>query len=125
MCDTLYDAPQRIVANANTDIGSKKNNDSQFVFTNDKGLPLDTHFIEKKLWYPALKKSGLKRSSPYETRHTAAVLHIAAHENPLYISQMPGHSDIRLLFDVYAPYVVNASRLDGSAFDELMKHRGL
>ncbi|MFA0468570.1 integrase, partial [Vibrio breoganii] len=57
------------------------------------------------------------------TRHTAAVLHIAALENPLYISQMLGQSDTRLLFEVYAPYVANASQSDGSAFDSLMsKH---
>ena len=125
MCDTLYDALQRIVAKANVDTGSKPNNDSPFVFSTEKGLPLDTHFIGQKLWYPTLKKAGLKYRRPYETRHTAAVLHIAAHENPLYISQMLGHSDTRLLFEVYAPYVANASRLDGSAFDKLMTQQVL
>ncbi|WP_418357271.1 hypothetical protein ACNH6B_13690 [Shewanella basaltis] len=43
----------------------------------------------------------------------------------MYISQMLGHSDTRLLFDVYAPYVANASRLDGSAFESLMRNEGL
>ncbi|MBD1577397.1 site-specific integrase [Vibrio sp. S11_S32] len=112
MCDTLRDLLMRVKA--------KRNHDSAFVFVNDNGQPLDTHFISKKLWYPTLKKAGLTRRRPYETRHTAAVLHIAAHENPLYISQMLGHSDTRLLFQVYAPYVANASRSDGKAFSELM-----
>ncbi len=112
MCDTLYEVLSRVMAN--------KTGDSPFVFTNPKGKPLDTHYVSQKLWYPTLKKAGLKRRRPYETRHTAAVLHIAAHENPLYISQMLGHSDTRLLFDVYAPYVANASRRDGSAFSEMM-----
>ena len=112
MCDTLYEVLSRVMAN--------KNDDSPFVFTNPKGKPLDTHYISQKLWYPTLKKAGLKRRRPYEARHTAAVLHIAAHENPLYISQMLGHSDTRLLFDVYAPYVANASRTDGSAFSQMM-----
>ncbi|MFC1518927.1 hypothetical protein ACFL6Z_04325, partial [Pseudomonadota bacterium] len=81
--------------------------------------------------YPTLIKAGLKRRRAYETRHTAAELHIAALENPLYISQMLGHSDTRLLFDVYAPYVANASRTDGNAsrtdgnaFDTLMRSEG-
>ena len=112
MCDTLHDALSRVMAN--------RNDAPSFVFTTPKGKAIDTHYISKKIWYPTLKKAGLKRRRPYETRHTAAVLHIAAHENPLYISQMLGHSDTRLLFEVYAPYVANASRLDGSAFSNMM-----
>ncbi|MGR5177873.1 Arm DNA-binding domain-containing protein [Vibrio mediterranei] len=94
--------------------------DEAFVFPHPKGSGLDTHYVSEKLWYPTLDKAGLKRRRPYETRHTAAVLHIAAHENPLYISHMLGHSNTKLLFDVYAPYVANASRQDGRAFDALM-----
>lgn len=116
MCDTLLNVFTRLKAG--------KRDDSPFVFTH-RGEPLDTHFISKKIWYPTLKKAGLRRRRAYETRHTAAVLHIAAHENPLYISHMLGHSDTRLLFEVYAPYVANASRSDGSAFNELMKTEGL
>lgn len=117
MCDTVFDAFKRIQA--------VKTGRSTFVFITPTGLPLSTHFVSRKLWFPTLKAAGLKSRRPYETRHTAAVLHIAAHENPLYISQMLGHSDTRLLFEVYAPYVANASRLDGSAFDSLMKSEGL
>lgn len=76
--------------------------------------------MSKKIWHPTLGKAGLKKRRAYETRHTAAVLHIAAHENPLYISHMLGHSDTQLLFDVYAPYVANASRIDGQAFTAMM-----
>ncbi|MEJ2911780.1 hypothetical protein [Pseudoalteromonas sp. C12FD-1] len=84
------------------------------------------HLFElMKAVYPTLKKAGLARRRPYETRHTAAVLHIAAHENPLYISHMLGHSVTRLLFEVYAPYVANASRQDGFAFNEMMIERGI
>ncbi|TEW55734.1 site-specific integrase [Psychromonas sp. RZ22] len=117
MCDTLYEVLSRVM--------TSKTDDSPFVFTTPKGKPIDTHYISQKLWYPTLKKAGLKRRRPYETRHTAAVLHIAAHENPLYISQMLGHSDTRLLFDVYAPYVANASRRDGSAFSKMMMEGNL
>lgn len=117
MCDILFEASKPIKA--------LKTANSNFVFTNPTDSPLDTHFVSRKLWYPTLKIAGLKLRSPYKTRHTTAVLHIAAHENPLYISQMLGHSDTRLLFEVYAPYVANASRLDGSAFDSLMRSEGL
>ncbi|MEZ9786878.1 integrase, partial [Vibrio breoganii] len=115
MCDTLFEALMSVKDNSK--------GESEFVFTNPKGQPIDTHWISKRVWYPTLKKAGLAKRRAYETRHTAAVLHIAALENPLYISQMLGHSDTRLLFEVYAPYVANASQSDGSAFDSLMsKH---
>ncbi len=53
------------------------------------------------------------------------MLHLAAHENPLYVSQLLGHSDTRLLFDIYAPYVFDAARHDGSAFSDLMRSGGV
>lgn len=96
-----------------------------FLFTDDNGSPLDTRKIGKDIWHPTLKKANLKTRRPYETRHTAAVLHLAAHENPLYVSQMLGHSNTRLLFDVYAPYVFNATRHDGSAFSDMMESNGV
>ncbi len=89
MCNTLFTLFKRL----------QKQAYSEFVFTH-KGKPLNTHFVSTQLWYPTLNKAGLARRRPYETRHTAAVLHIAAHENPLYISHMLGHSDTRLLFEL-------------------------
>jgi len=94
---------------------------TSFIFTNEKGKPLDTRYVSIKLWYPTLRLAGLSRRRPYQTRHTAAVLHLAAHENPLFVSSLLGHSGTRMLFDVYAPYVVNAARQDGSAFEKMMK----
>ncbi|MCL9775494.1 site-specific integrase [Vibrio methylphosphonaticus] len=98
----------------------ERRTDSPFVFPSQNGNGLSTQYVSKHIWHPILKKAGLKPRRAYETRHTSAVLHISAHENPLYISHMLGHSDTKLLFDVYAPYVMNASRQDGKAFDALM-----
>ncbi|WP_413111955.1 tyrosine-type recombinase/integrase [Thaumasiovibrio sp. DFM-14] len=111
MNDMLYALLQRQWA---------KRTDSPFVFPSSTGNGLSTQYISKHVWHPMLKKAGLKPRRAYETRHTSAVLHISAHENPLYISHMLGHSDTKLLFDVYAPYVANASRQDGIAFEALM-----
>ncbi|WP_318462721.1 hypothetical protein [Photobacterium leiognathi] len=41
------------------------------------------------------------------------------------MSQLLGHSDTRLLFDIYAPYVFDAARHDGSAFSDLMRSGGV
>lgn len=93
---------------------------TNYLFTNEKGKPLDTRYVSQKLWYPTLKKASISPRRPYQTRHTAAVLHLAAHENPLFVSRLLGHSGTRMLYEVYAPYVQNAAGTDGSAFEQLM-----
>jgi len=109
ICDALYDALKRQYA--------KRLPNCPLVFASDCGQGLDNHFVSEKLWHPTLKKARLARRRTYETRHTAAVLHIAAHENPLNIWHTLGHSDTKLLFEVYAPYVANAT---GVAFNAMM-----
>lgn len=93
---------------------------TDYLFTNENGKPLDTRYVSQKLWYPTLKKAGISPRRPYQTRHTAAVLHLAAHENPLFVSRLLGHSGTRMLYEVYAPYVQNAAGVDGCAFEQLM-----
>ena len=117
MSEPVFQALQRVVA--------RKTTTDAFVFTQPDGKPLDTRWVSQSLWYPTLKKANLSRRRPYETRHTAAVLHIAAHENPMYVSSMLGHSTTKMLFEIYAPYVVNVARNDGSAFTDMMQQQGI
>ncbi|WP_394172341.1 Arm DNA-binding domain-containing protein [Thalassotalea litorea] len=117
MTPTLYQALQRAV-NA---MPEGRNGDKDFVFTKPSGKPLTTHFVARSLWYPTLKKAGLGKRRPYQTRHTAAVLHLAAHENPLYVSRLLGHAGTRMLYEVYAPFVQNLYHHDGSAFEKMMR----
>lgn len=112
MSEQVYQALKRVV--------ETKDHQDDMVFTDLKDRPLSCHYVARNLWYPTLEKAGLERRRPYETRHTAAVLHMAALENPVYISRMLGHSNTKMLFDIYAPYVVNATGRDGSAFSRLM-----
>lgn len=112
MSEPVYQALKRIV--------ESKNHQDDVVFTDLKGRPLSCHYVARNIWYPTLQKAGLEKRRPYETRHTAAVLHMAALENPVYISRMLGHSNTKMLFDIYAPYVVNATGRDGTAFTQLM-----
>ena len=94
---------------------------SSFVFISAKGKPLDSREVNRLVWEPTLKKAGLSHRTPHQTRHTAAILHLAAGENPRYISQLLGHSNGQMLFQVYAPYVKNATQYDGKAFEKLME----
>lgn len=92
----------------------------QFVFCNKDGGPLNHNNITKRVWYPLLSYLGLKKRRPYQTRHTAATLWLAAGENPEWIARQMGHTTTEMLFRVYSRYVPNLTRQDGSAFDRLL-----
>lgn len=102
----------------------KRTGDGQFVFATRNGTPFNHRNITQRVWYPTLKACGLRDRVPYQTRHTAATLWLAAGENPEWIARQMGHTTTEMLFRVYSRYVPNLTRQDGSAFDLLLKaHR--
>jgi integrase len=94
---------------------------SKYVFCNRNGEPLDHVNVTKRVWYPLLRHLGLKPRRPYQTRHTAATLWLAAGESPEWIARQMGHSSTEMLFRVYSRYVPNLTRQDGSAFERLLR----
>ncbi|PCI02118.1 MAG: hypothetical protein COB79_02885 [Zetaproteobacteria bacterium] len=95
---------------------------SEYVFCNRKGEPLDNSNFTKRIWYPLLKELGLTRRRPYQTRHTAATLWLAAGENPEWVARQLGHSNTQMLFQTYSRFIPNATRNDGSAFEKLLSN---
>jgi len=91
-----------------------------WVFCNSQGQPLDHNNVTKRVWYPLLRYLGLAQRRPYQTRHTAATLWLAARENPEWIARQMGHTSTEMLFKVYSRYVPNLTRQDGSAFERLL-----
>ncbi|WP_379866569.1 tyrosine-type recombinase/integrase [Marinobacter sp. M5B] len=98
----------------------KATGDNIFVFCNREGNPLNHNNVTKRIWYPLLRHLGLRRRRPYQTRHTAATLWLAAGENPEWIARQMGHTTTEMLFRVYSRYVPNLTRKDGSAFERLL-----
>lgn len=91
-----------------------------YVFCTRQGTPLDHHNVSKRIWYPLLELLGMQRRKPYQTRHTAATLWLAAGENPEWIARQMGHSTTEMLFRVYSRFVPNLTRQDGSAMDRML-----
>jgi len=92
----------------------------EYVFCNSVGNPLRHNDITKNVWYPLLRLLGLKKRRPYQTRHTAATLWLAAGESPEWIARQMGHSTTEMLFRVYSRFVPNLTRQDGSAFENFL-----
>jgi integrase len=80
--------------------------------------------VTKRVWYPLLRYLAFKPRRPYQSRHTAATLWLAAGENPLWIARQLGHSSTEMLFKVYGRFVPNLTRQDGSAFERLLLQTG-
>lgn len=112
MSDVVFDALKRQL-----DVTSKQ---SEFVFCNAEGKPLNLNNLTNRVWYPLLRYLGLELRRPYTSRHTAATLWLAAGENPEWIARQMGHSTTEMLFRVYSRYVPNLTRNDGSAFNRLL-----
>jgi integrase len=68
-----------------------------------------------------LRYLNLRQRVPYQTRHTAATLWLAAGENPEWIARQMGHTTTEMLFRVYSRFVPNLTRRDGSAFEKLLE----
>src|SRR5690606_23352907 len=99
--------------------------DSEYVFCTRDGSPIDAHNFANRVWYPLLAYLGLKRRRPYQTRHTAATLMLAAGENPEWIARLMGHANTQMLFTVYSRFVPNLTRQDGLAFAGLVSGKRL
>lgn len=94
---------------------------STYVFSNREGKPLDNKNMIARVWSPLLRHLGLTPRRPYQMRHTAATLWLAAGESPEWIARQLGHSSTEMLFRVYSRYVPNLTRQDGSAMDRLIR----
>jgi integrase len=94
--------------------------DIEMVFHSRTGEPVHTPNFLRRVWKPLLAHLHLKYRKPYQTRHTAATLWLAAGENPNWIAKQMGHSTTNMLFSVYARYVPNLTRKDGSAMERML-----
>ena len=93
---------------------------SDYVFCNTAGQPLENVNVTKRVWYPLLRYLNVPIRRPYQTRHTAATLWLAAGENPEWIARQMGHANTEMLFTVYSRFVPNLTRNDGSALERLI-----
>ncbi|WP_018950949.1 site-specific integrase [Thioalkalivibrio sp. AKL12] len=92
-----------------------------FVFCGRDGAPLNANNLTNRVWHPLLRHLGLRRRRPYQTRHTAATMWLAAGESPEWIARQMGHTTTEMLFRVYSRYVRNLTRQDGSAMERLLQ----
>jgi len=79
-----------------------------YVFQAPNGGPIHYRNVSNRIWYPTLRRLGLRPRRPYQTRHTAATMWLAAGESPEWIACQLGHSDTKMLFSKYSKYVTQS-----------------
>src|SRR5437879_13791199 len=79
------------------------------------GRLLNINNLRYHAWYGTLKKAELRRRTMYQTRHTFASNALAAGEAPSWVAAQLGHTTPEMLFTVYARFIPNRTRRDGSA----------
>ncbi|MFC5490350.1 site-specific integrase [Dokdonella soli] len=100
-----------------------RHQDSEYVFANANGAPIDAHNFANRVWYPLLRYLELEKRRPYQTRHTTATLMLASGENPEWIAKLMGHANTQMLFTVYSRFVPNLTREDGRAITGFINSR--
>lgn len=83
-----------------------------FIFQNPvTGRPWhDDRSQRDHYWKPSLARCGIRYRRAYQTRHTYAANALLAGVNPTYISRQMGHTNARMLFEVYAKWIDGADR---------------
>jgi integrase len=99
--------------------------DALYVFRNRHGNPLGVDNLRNKVWYPAIKKAGLRMRTMYQTRHTFASLMLSHGEDPLWIARMLGHTTLQMIFQHYGKFIRNRARKDGLRFAQGLAEAGL
>lgn len=56
-------------------------------------------------WDAAVKKAGIRRRTPYQTRHTFACWALSAGANPSFIASQLGHEDAQMVYRVYSSWI--------------------
>ncbi len=84
----------------------EKENDT-FMMVTQYGNPYqDTHIFCIYWWKPLLKKLGIVYRRPYNMRHTFATNMLYKQLcTPLELSQYLGHSNTRMIYEVYVNYI--------------------
>jgi integrase len=95
-----------------------------YVFTGPEGGLLNINNLRDHAWYGTLKSAGLRRRTMYQTRHSFASNALAAGEAPSWVAAQLGHTTPEMLFSVYARYIPNRTRRDGTALVARMQPTG-
>jgi integrase len=87
-----------------------------WIFTNEDGSPLNYGNFVHRVWDRAMDRSGLRRRTPHDMRHTYATLRLSKGDSLAEVSKEMGHSTTEITYRTYYKWLPRESRSD---IDEL------
>jgi len=93
--------------------------DTDLVFTNEVGRPIEATNLVSRSFQPLLKRAGVPRIRFHDLRHTAATLLLGKGIHPKIVSEMLGHSSIAITLDIYSHVIPTMQKQAATTMDAL------
>jgi integrase len=90
----------------------------EWLFYNEDGKMVDVSNLRKRGYYKCLEKSGIRRITLHQLRHTYATLRIQTGHNIADVSKQLGHSSIKITVDTYFHYIPGTSSTEVNDLDQ-------
>jgi integrase len=101
-------------------LAAAEGHDSDLAFPSERGYPLRKSNFIRRIWEPIRKAAKVSNMPFHNLRHGAATLLLQTGTNPKVVSEMLGHSSVRLTLDVYSHVVPTMQAEAASAFDRML-----
>lgn len=120
-----YHMPEEKVIVSLRDPGNNREDVCRWVFRSTKKSALkrlEGAYYSKgglaAVWDNCMKRTGIRRRTPYQTRHTYACWMLTEDANPSWIARQMGHKDARMVMTTYGKFM---SSQGGLQVDKLNK----
>jgi integrase len=97
--------------------------DTDLVFPNTIGKPMDGMNLLHYHFYPLLKRAGLPKVRFHDLRHSAATLLLSRGVNPKIVSEMLGHARVGITLDTYSHILPTMQQSAAAEMDAALGNR--
>ena len=102
-------------------LAAKERHESPLVFPSVRGTPLRKSNFLRREWDPVRRAAGVPGARFHSLRHSCASLLLSEGVNPKIVSEMLGHSDIRLTLETYSHVLPGIQGTAAAAFDRILR----
>jgi integrase len=93
---------------------------TDLVFCTDRGTALHPSNFERRHFFPALERAKVRKIRFHDLRHTCATLLLAADVNPKVVSELLGHSSVRVTLDLYGHLLPGMGKAAAARMGDLL-----
>lgn len=93
----------------------------EWVFCNGNGAFINYGNFVYRVWNKAMEKSGLRRRSPHDMRHSCATLRLSKGDSMAEVSKEMGHGTPNITYGTYYKWLPKESRSDIDELDGMPK----